>query len=155
MAGTWQSNIAGRKAKAIDCRNSPPALAAKAATATIPIVFSGGGDPVKLGLVASLSRPGGNATGVTNIATELIAKRLQLLRELAPTATVISVLVNPASPNADDQIEEVRAAARVVGQEIHFVRARSESEFDAAFADIVGRRAPQATVSPSSRSRAA
>jgi putative tryptophan/tyrosine transport system substrate-binding protein len=114
-----------------------PALAAKAATATIPIVFTGGSDPVRLGLVASLSRPGGNATGVINISTELTAKRLELLRELVPNASVIAVLFNPASPDAEAQRREVEDAARTIGQAILSVNASTERDFDAVFALIV------------------
>lgn len=118
-----------------------PAIAAKAATATIPIVFTGGSDPVRRGLVANLGRPGGNATGVVNISTELTAKRLELLRELVPTATMIAVLSNPASPDAEAQVIQVQEAARIVGQQIHVVAARNEGDFDAAFGAAVQRRA--------------
>ena len=120
-------------------------LPAKAATATIPIVFSGGSDPVKLGSVASLGRPGGNATGVTSNSVELSAKRLQLLRELVPAATLISVLVNdPYEP-----VNEYQATARAIGQQIQIVNARSERDFDAAFAEIVRKRAGALLVGPS------
>jgi putative tryptophan/tyrosine transport system substrate-binding protein len=118
-----------------------PAIAAKAATSTIPIVFTGGSDPVRLGLVASLSRPGGNATGVINISTELTTKRLQLLRELVPSATMIAVLSNPASPEADAQVRPIQEAARSIGQMIHVVTARTEDDFDAAFATARQKRA--------------
>jgi putative ABC transport system substrate-binding protein len=101
-----------------------PALAAKTATATIPIVFTGGTDPVKAGLVESLARPGGNATGVLNISTELTAKRLDLLRELMPTAGLIAVLRNPDSPDAEGQLQEIQDAASAIGQSIHIVNAR-------------------------------
>jgi putative tryptophan/tyrosine transport system substrate-binding protein len=97
-----------------------PALAAKAATATIPIVFMGGTDPVKSGLVESLGRPGGNATGVLNVSTLVTAKRMALLRELVPTAGLIAVLRNPVSPDAEGQLREVEEAARTIGQQ--FVR---------------------------------
>src|SRR5690242_1031632 len=112
-----------------------PAIAAKAATATIPIVFTGGSDPVRLGLVASLGRPGGNATGVINISGALTTKRLELLRELVPTATMIAVLFNPASPEA--QLSRIQEAARTIGQQIHVVTASNERDFDAAFAVAV------------------
>lgn len=120
---------------------SSPAVAAKAATATIPIVFTGGSDPVKLGLVASLSRPGGNATGVINIAAALTAKRLQLLRELVPTATMIAALFNPASPGTDAQVREIHEAARTIGQQILVLSARSERDLDTVFAAIGQKRA--------------
>jgi putative ABC transport system substrate-binding protein len=118
-----------------------PALAAKAATSTIPIVFTGGGDPVKFGLVASLSRPGGNATGVVNIATQLTAKRLELLHELVPKAAPIAVLLNPTIPNAEEQLKEIQDAARATAQSIHLVNASTERDFDAVFADIAQKHA--------------
>ncbi len=104
------------------------ARAAKAATATIPIVFANGGDPVKVGLVASMNRPGGNATGVSFYTSALIPKRLELLRELAPQAQTIAFLVNPTNPVAEGDIEEMEVAARSVGQRIIVVRARNEAE---------------------------
>ena len=116
---------------------SAPALAAKAATTTIPIVFTGGADPVKAGLVASLSRPGGNATGVVNIEAELTAKRLELLRELVPTAALIAVLFNPVSPEAETRVVEIERAAQTLGQQISVLHARSEGEFDTVFAAIL------------------
>jgi ABC-type uncharacterized transport system substrate-binding protein len=133
--------IARRAAVIMATGGSAPALAAKAATTTIPIVFTGGDDPVKAGLVASLSRPGGNATGVVNIEVELTAKRLELLRELVPTAILIAVLFNPASPGAERQVIEVERAAQTLGQKISLFNARSEVEFDGAFAAVVERRA--------------
>jgi ABC-type uncharacterized transport system substrate-binding protein len=133
--------IARRVAVIMATGGGAPALAAKAATTTIPIVFTGGRDPVKAELVASLSRPGGNATGVINISTELTAKRLELLRELVPKATVIAVLFNPASPDADGQVKEIEQAARVNGQQFLVLNAKSESEFDAVFAAIAEQRA--------------
>jgi len=112
------------------------AFAAKAATTMIPIVFNVAGDPVKVGLVASLSRPGGNATGVNIFTAELAAKRLGLLHELIPTALLIAVLVNPNFPPAAANAREVEAAARVTGQKILLLKADSESGIDAAFATI-------------------
>src|SRR6516225_4363413 len=114
-----------------------PALAAKAATATIPIVFMGGTDPVKSGLVESLGRPGGNATGVLNVSTLVTAKRMTLLRELVPSAGLIAVLRNPVSPDAEGQLREVEEAAHTIGQQFEIVEASSERDFDAAFATIV------------------
>lgn len=118
-----------------------PALVAKAVTETIPIVFTGGADPVKIGLVTSLNRPGGNATGVINISTELAAKRLGVLRELVPGATLIAVLANPASPDAQDQVNEIQQAAQTLGQRISILHARGEGEFDTVFAAVREQRA--------------
>jgi putative ABC transport system substrate-binding protein len=117
-----------------------PAIAAKRATTTIPIVFTGGGDPVELGLVASFNRPGGNATGFSNVSIMMEAKRLEILRELVPTARLVGYLTNP-SRRAENQVKEVQDAARSVGQEIFVVNVSSEREFEAAFAALVERRA--------------
>lgn len=113
---------------------SAPAVAAKAATTTIPIVFTGGQDPVKLGLVQSLSRPGGNATGVINIAPALTAKRLELLRELVPSADIVAVLMNPAGLGSAEQLAELQAAAKTLGQKIEVFNVYAESELDSSFA---------------------
>jgi putative ABC transport system substrate-binding protein len=118
-----------------------PALAAKAATNTIPIVFTGGGDPVALGLVTSLSRPGGNATGASNISISIDPKRLEILRELVPSADKIACLRNPENANADTQLREVQAAARTLRQEIFIVTASAVRELDNAFASIDQQRA--------------
>ena len=120
--------------------NTRTALAAKAATATIPIVFTAAADPVKLGLVASFNRPGGNVTGVSFLVNELESKRLQLLHELAPAATLIGVLVNPTAPNSQTEMSDVQAAARVLGLRLHVENASSEREIDAAFASFVQQR---------------
>jgi ABC-type uncharacterized transport system substrate-binding protein len=112
-------------------------LAAKAVTKAIPIVFLTGDDPVKFGLVASLNRPGGNLTGVSFLSPALEAKRVELLRQLVPTATTIAVLVNPSSPGAEARLEDVREAARLLGQQVRIVNARSEGDFEAAFAGLV------------------
>jgi len=114
--------------------SSAPAIAAKAATATIPIVFETGGDPVQGGLVASLNRPGGNVTGVFALVAVLEGKRLGLLREMVPTATLIAVLLNPANPAFRLQLNDIQQAARNVGQQLHILQASSEREIDAAFA---------------------
>ena len=116
-------------------------LVAKAATNTIPIVFMTGGDPVKSGIVESLGRPGGNVTGVTFITTELNAKRMELLRGLAPKATVIALLLNPEGYAADSSVKEAQDAARSRGYEVHVVTARTEQDIDAAFATLVRLRA--------------
>jgi putative ABC transport system substrate-binding protein len=123
------------------------ALAAKAATTTIPIVFSIGGDPVGMGLVASFNRPGGNVTGVSFLTNQLEAKRLGLLRELVPRATVVAVLINPNQPTSEAQSREVEEAARTLGLQVHIVNASSEGDFDKAFATIAQLRAGALLVS--------
>jgi putative ABC transport system substrate-binding protein len=117
------------------------AFAAKAATATIPIVFLLADDPVKVGLVASLARPGGNLTGVNFLSGELTAKRLALLREIAPAAKRVAVLVNPASPNAGTTLKDVEPAARAIGLEIQALKASTSEEINGAFAALVRQRA--------------
>ncbi len=124
------------------------ALAAKAATATIPIVFVIGADPVKFGLVASLSRPGGNVTGVSVLVNALLGKRLELLRELVPTARSVGFVVNPKNPNAESDTRDVQAAARALGEQIHVVSASSESEVEPAFASLVQQRVAALLVAP-------
>jgi putative tryptophan/tyrosine transport system substrate-binding protein len=122
--------------------NGPPAaLAAKAATSTLPIVFSGGIDPVKLGLVASLNRPGGNVTGVSQFSTALEGKRLELLHELVPNAAVIAMLVNPTFPGTDSITNDMQIAARALGLKLNVLTASSEHDFDTAIASIVQLRA--------------
>jgi putative tryptophan/tyrosine transport system substrate-binding protein len=125
------------------------ALAAKAATTTIPIVFTTGGDPVKEGLVHSLNRPGGNLTGVTTSFGEAAPKRLGLLREIAPKAAVIGVLVNPNDPvTANAETNDMRAAARLVGQHIEILQAGTERDIDRAFANLIDLRFDALLVSP-------
>jgi putative ABC transport system substrate-binding protein len=113
--------------------SSAGALAAKAATATIPIVFFTGDDPVAGGLVRSLNRPGGNLTGVTNLTAEVGPKRLEIVHELLPTATVVALLVNPTEPSTEREIRDMQAAARLLGLQLHVLRATSEREFDVVF----------------------
>jgi putative tryptophan/tyrosine transport system substrate-binding protein len=121
----------------IAATSTPAALAAKAATTTIPIVFEVGGDPVRLGLVSSLNRPGGNVTGVTQLNVEVAPKRLQLLHELLPTATVMALLINPANPTvAEPQLNEMLSAARTLGLELYVLNASTERDFDEVFAKL-------------------
>jgi putative ABC transport system substrate-binding protein len=115
---------------------TPAALAAKAATTTIPIVFSSGGDPVALGLVASLSRPGANATGMTNLDAELGPKRLQLVRELIPNTAVFGVLADPAFPATPSIIADLQAAARTLSLQLVVLNARTDSDLETAFASF-------------------
>jgi putative tryptophan/tyrosine transport system substrate-binding protein len=122
--------------------SSPAALAAKAATSTIPIVFGVGDDPVKIGLVASLARPGGNATGINFFSQEVTSKRLGLLRELAPMAARIAVLVNPGSQTVvEATLQEVQEAARILGLQILVFKASTSGEIDTAFGSLVRERA--------------
>ena len=123
------------------------ALAAKAATKTIPIVFQTADDPVESGLVASLNRPGGNLTGVSTLATELGPKRLELLHELVPTATVITLLINPASTNAEIQATNLTAAARTLGLQVHVLHASTERDLETVFATLVRQRARALVIS--------
>jgi putative tryptophan/tyrosine transport system substrate-binding protein len=132
------ADLVGRKVDLIMAGNPPAALAAKSATSMIPIVFRHGGDPVRDGLVASLARPGGNLTGVSQLGDEgLTAKRLELLSELVPRAGVIALLVNPNSPAAGRVIQEVQQAARAKGVQLPILKAGTESEIDTAFASLV------------------
>src|SRR5215471_5831996 len=124
------------------------ALAAKAATSTIPIVFNIGDDPVKLGLVASVARPGGNVTGINNFIYELVAKRLALLRELVPSAARIALLVNPANAQTETTLRDVEAAARAAGLQIQIAKASTAREIDAAFAALARDRVDALFVPP-------
>ena len=125
------------------------ALAAKAATTTIPIVFSMSGDPVEQGLVASLARPGGNITGTTRLNVEVVGKRLQLLHEMVPAATVLALLVNPANPALTEPLSRnAEAAARTLGLTLHVLRASNEREIEGAFATLVQLRAGALMIGP-------
>jgi putative tryptophan/tyrosine transport system substrate-binding protein len=136
------AELVRRRVALIAASGGPPsALAAKAATTTIPIVFIVGEDPVRLGLVASLARPGGNLTGVNLVVSELTAKRLGLLRELVPGAARVAVLVNPADPaNAETTLRDVEPAARALGLQIQILKASTSLEIEAAFATFVRER---------------
>jgi putative ABC transport system substrate-binding protein len=142
------ADLVGRRVAVIVAGGGEPAgLAAKAATSTIPIVFAIGGDPVKVGLVASLNRPGANVTGVTLLTGSLEAKRLGLLRELVPKATTLAMLVNPAFPNAESQVKDAKEAARTFGLQMHVLNASNERDFDVAFAGLAQLRADALLVS--------
>ena len=117
--------------------NLPAAVAARAATGTIPIVFAIGGDPIRDGLVTSLSRPTSNLTGVTIFAGELLPKRLELLRELVPKADLVAVFINPTNPNLSTRLQDMQAAARRMGLQLFTVNASNESDIDIAFAAVV------------------
>jgi putative ABC transport system substrate-binding protein len=129
--------------------STPAALAAKAATATIPIVFQVGSDPVVAGLVASLARPGGNVTGVANLNTELGPKRLELLRELMPTAKIVALLVNPTSSFITENISrDLQSTARALGLQLKILNASTEREFDTAFENLAQLRADALVIAP-------
>ncbi len=136
------ADLVHRQVAVIAATTTPAALAAQAATTSIPIVFEVGSDPIRLGLVASLNRPGGNVTGVTSLIVEVAPKRLELLHEVLPTARVMVLLVNPADRAlAQAQSREVLSAARSLGLELHVLNASSERDFDAVFANLIRLRA--------------
>jgi len=131
-------DLVGRQVDLIVTAGGPPAaLAAKGATSTIPIVFTGVGDPLGIDLVPSLARPGGNLTGLSIVTAELIPKLLELLSELVPQARVIAVLLNPNNANTERNIGDVQEAARAKAVQLHILKAGTESEIDAAFASLV------------------
>jgi ABC-type uncharacterized transport system substrate-binding protein len=143
------ADLVQRQVAVIAATSTPAALAAKAATTTIPIVFETGGDPIRLGLVASLNQPGGNVTGVTQSNVEMAPKRLQLLHELVPAAHIIGLLVNPANPAlAETATKEVQAAALTLGLEVAILNASTERDFDAVFAKLVQLRAGGLVIGP-------
>jgi putative tryptophan/tyrosine transport system substrate-binding protein len=155
----WANNQNDRLAALVDdlvrrrvsviVANTPANLAAKAATTTIPIVFATGGDPVQLGLVTSLNRPGGNLTGVSQMNVEVAPKRLELLHELVPSARVIALLVNPTNPaHAEVNSSEVLAAADTLGLELHVLNASTDGELDGAFANLIQLRAGGLVIGP-------
>ena len=139
---TLASDLVRRHAVAIAATGgSISAQAAKAATTTIPIVFNVGEDPIKLGLVASFNRPGGNITGVNTLSPALESKRLGLLRELVPQAAIVAVLLNPSNPDADLQRRDIQAAASAIGQDLRTFDVGNESDIETAFAALVRQRA--------------
>jgi putative tryptophan/tyrosine transport system substrate-binding protein len=128
--------------------SGPAALAAKAATSTLPICFALGADPIKLGLVASLSRPGGNITGVTFLSAELTGKRLDLLREMAPLARIVAYMTDPEAPDSEPATREMLATAGALGRKAIILEARNEHDIDVAFATLLERRADALVVGP-------
>ena len=138
----FAADLVRREVSVIAATGTPAALAAKAATTTIPIVFETGSDPVQLGLVASLNRPGGNVTGIAQLAVEIAPKRLELLHELVPSARVIALLVDPTDPAIFEKTTRgVQAAARSLGLELHVLNVSTERDLDAVFANLVQLRA--------------
>ena len=132
------AELVGRKVDVIATLGGMPSvLAAKSSTSTIPVIFNVGSDPVELGLVASLAQPGGNLTGVPGMASELMAKRLELLLELVPQARAIALLVNPNNADTEGVMRDVREAARTKGVQLDILKAGTESEIDAAFTSLV------------------
>jgi putative ABC transport system substrate-binding protein len=134
---TLANNAVNRHVAIIAATSTPVALAAQKATTTIPIAFTVGGDPVKIGLVSSLNHPGGNLTGVTRFNVELAPKRLELLHELVPTVTVAALLVNPTNPNTPTVMRDLEAASRVIGMQIRVFQAETDDEIDAVFKTLV------------------
>ncbi len=131
------TDLIRRPVRVIALGSTAAVRAAKSATTTIPVVFVLGGDPVKLGIVASLSRPGGNLTGVSYLSLNLIAKRFEVLHETVPDAASIGYLINPTNANVDANTRDVQAAAKLLGQKLIMVKASTESELEAAFAALV------------------
>src|SRR5438552_6312369 len=134
---TMATDLVGRRVDVIVAAGLPAAQAAKSATSTIPIVFSGIGDPLGTGLVASLARPGGNLTGISEMTTDLMSKRLELLSEVVPRATVIALLVNPTNANAKPYLGEVEKAGRTKSVHFPILTASNEREIDDAFGALV------------------
>jgi ABC-type uncharacterized transport system substrate-binding protein len=135
------AELVRRQVALIVAAGSSSALAAKAETTTLPIVFSAAVDPVAIGLVASLDRPGGNVTGVTNMSVELVQKQVEMLHELVPTATVTAALLNPTFPGSESQSRDLQAAARKLGLQLHVLHASTDRDFDPIFATMVQLRA--------------
>jgi putative ABC transport system substrate-binding protein len=133
--------VSRRVAVIVPIGGAPAVLAAKAATSSIPIVFNVGADPIQLGLVAKLNRPGGNITGVAMMTLEMETKRLELLHELAPTSAPIAILLNPSNAQAQSQEREIQRAARVIGRQVLVLNAGNEDEIEKAFAALVRERA--------------
>jgi len=131
------ADLVRRQVALIAALGDPSPFVAKAATATIPIVFLSGSDPVRRGTVVSLNRPGGNMTGVSVVTGVLVGKRMQLLREVVPTAAVFAMLVNPNNPNAETDTKDVKEAAQTLGLQLRILNASNDRDFDAVFATLV------------------
>jgi putative tryptophan/tyrosine transport system substrate-binding protein len=143
------ADLASRKVDAIfTTGGSVVTLAAKTATATIPIIFTFGADPIKVGLVASLNRPGGNVTGLTTFSNELNSKKLEILHDLMPATAAIALLVNPDNPTADSVVQDTQKAAHALGRRLLVLRASNEREIDTAWAGVVEQSAGGLIVSP-------
>src|SRR5262245_26129405 len=133
---TLAAELVRRRVHLIVANTTPPAIAAKSATSSIPIVFVFGADPVELGLVASFNRPGGNITGVAFLVNKLVAKRLELLSEVAPKGRPIGMLVDPNNPNAASDVKDTQAATVVLGRHIIIAKVADQNDLDAAFATL-------------------
>jgi putative ABC transport system substrate-binding protein len=144
------ADLVRRRVAVIVTNTTPGALAARAATTTIPIVFGSGGDPVALGLVASLNRPGGNLTGTANLAGDLAPKRLQLLRQLLPNTTLFGVLADPAFPVTQSTVADLQAAARMLGLQLVIANVSVDTDFETAFASFSQQHVGAVLVSDSS-----
>jgi putative ABC transport system substrate-binding protein len=144
------ADLVRRRVTVIAALGAPSAVAAKAATTTIPIVFEVGADPVDMGLLPSLSRPGGNITGVANLNSEVGPKKLQLLYELVPTATIIGLLVNPDNPGNEIRTKDMQAGARTLGVELDVLRASTQRGIDEVFASLAQKRVGALVINPDS-----
>jgi putative ABC transport system substrate-binding protein len=144
------ADLVHRRVTVIAALGIPAAVAAKAATTTIPIVIEVGADPIEMGLITSLSRPSGNITGISNLNLAVGPKKLQLLREVVPTATTIGLLLNPANPNSEIASKDMRAAASTLGVELDVRRASTEREIDEVFASLVQARVGALVIDPDS-----
>ena len=137
LSGLAADLVARHVAVIVAPGGAPAALAAKSATTSIPIVFEMGADPIAIGLVASLARPGGNLTGVSSLNVEVTPKRLEILHEAIPTGAVVAVLLNPTSPTADSQFKQLQEAARTLALQLHVLHASTEADFDKVFATLL------------------
>ena len=150
---TLAAELIRRRVNLIIANTTPPAIAAKAATSSIPIVFVFGADPVELGLVASFNRPGGNITGVAFLVNKIVAKRLGLLAEVTPKALPIGMLVDPHNPNAESDVKAAQAAAAMLERKLILARAETQNDLDAAFATLVENRVASLFVAPNANFR--